>query len=134
MYSILRTYHPEATTSIFLDPMGNKLCVLLGKPWLDNKHFISCIPEGVYQVKKYHSQKFPNAFEFQHVPDRTVCLIHNANHVGQLEGCEACGERIIENFAYKGKVYSYWVNNSFPTLQRLNKVLPESFLVDIRKG
>lgn len=134
MYSLLRTYHPEATTGLFLDALDNKLCITLERPWLDNKRAISCIPEGIYSVKRYRSAKYPQSWIFQNVPDRSLILIHNCNYMEQLKGCVGIGETLKENIPYDGKTHRYWINNSKATLDKLNKVLPESFLLEVRKG
>lgn len=134
MYSILRSYHPEATTGILLDPMGMHLCVTLERPWLENKDNISCIPEGTYHVIQYNSPSKGDVWLFKNVPDRDMIEIHPANHMEQLLGCIAVGERLTENIVFGGIIRRYWITDSKATMKRLKKTLPDNFVVDIRKG
>lgn len=134
MYSILRTYHPETTTGVLLDPLGNQLAVTLELPWLDNKNNISCIPEGTYSVIAYQSPTKGDVWLIQHVPDRTMIEMHSCNETDQLLGCIGLGLRLAENILFEGKTYRYWITNSRAILKNLKKTMPNSFVVDIRKG
>jgi len=73
------------------------LCDTLEKPWLNNKHYVSCVPEGTYPVKKYFS---PKRKEFcvllKNVPDRDFIEIHEATYVADLEGCIGVGTKSLE--------------------------------------
>lgn len=60
-------------------------------PWKGNKRRVSCIPIGVYTVKKHNSPKFGSCFWIQNVPNRSEILIHPANYTRQLLGCIAVG-------------------------------------------
>jgi hypothetical protein len=142
MYLMLRTYHPEATISTLLDPLGNHICFFLGRPWLNNQHNSlkwpendsSCIPEAVYNIARYDSPTKGDVFLVNNVQDRSYIEWHSANFVEQLLGCEVPCDKILENIKYEGKIHRYWANNSHNTLEMLLKKLPQSFLVDIRKG
>lgn len=134
MYSILRTYHPEATVGILLDPSGLKLCVTLELPWLNNASDISCIPEGVYNVIPYQSPTKGNVWMLQNVHDRKDIEIHSGNDINDVRGCLLVGERLAENIPHNSKLYRYWITNSQATLKKLKKIMPESFIVEIRRG
>ena len=68
-------------------------------PWLDNKKFVSCIPEGSYEVFRHSSKKFGECFIL--VGDgvqieksevfRDGVLVHSANWPDQLNGCISVG-------------------------------------------
>ena len=60
-------------------------------PWKDNQRMISCIPVGVYKIKKHNSGKFGRCFWIKDVPGRSEILIHPANYTRQLLGCIAVG-------------------------------------------
>lgn len=60
-------------------------------PWKNNERRISCIPAGVYPIKKHDSPKFGRVFWIQDVPNRSEILIHPANYTRQLLGCIAVG-------------------------------------------
>lgn len=148
MYSILRTYYPEATTGIFLDKLGNKLCTTLELPWLDNQSYISCIPEGTYHIRGHSSAKWPNVWEVTNVLGRDAILLHWGNKISKIrklsdvEGCILVGTNIKYNIPYNDPkypefgevIYPYWITNSKATVNRLGKVLPSSFVLEIRKG
>ena len=68
------------------------------RPWLGNKPFESCIPDGHYLLKPFSGTKFKDVWELQNVPGRTHILIHSANWAHQLHGCIAPGiDRKIRN-------------------------------------
>lgn len=101
---ILRTYHDElATTSEWIFPSGEEI-VGLENPWLDNKQFDSCIPEGIYAVKLRESQivqrttkgEFTQGYELVDVDGRTGIIIHIGNYVEDTDGCPLTGTTIGE--------------------------------------
>lgn len=71
----------------------------LERPWEGNKAFVSCIPEGVYTLRKRRSGvvedttdgEYLEGWEVTNVPGRTYIMIHPANTMDQLEGCIAPG-------------------------------------------
>jgi hypothetical protein len=67
-------------------------CKTLELPWLENKHNISCIPTGTYQVKFTRSLKFPlGSYEVQNVPNRTGVRVHPGNFFTDIQGCILLG-------------------------------------------
>ena len=60
-------------------------------PWKNNERRVSCIPVGIYKLKKRVSPKFGKCFWLQDVPNRDWILIHPANYTRQLLGCIAVG-------------------------------------------
>lgn len=83
---ISRTYKPSQTEGVFQlkDNEGKVLfaCYSLELPYLNNQRKISCIPEGVYQVKKITSPSQGLCFSIQNVPQRDHILIHKGNYAG----------------------------------------------------
>ncbi|MEH6825644.1 MAG: DUF5675 family protein [Motiliproteus sp.] len=61
------------------------------RPWLGNKAFESCIPQGVYRCQRYSSAKYPDTFEVRGVPGRSKILIHTANWASDVQGCIGLG-------------------------------------------
>lgn len=67
-------------------------------PWHDNKHGISCIPEGRYVCRWFNSPKHGMCYQVYNVPNRDMIEIHSANFMAdapkakQLEGCIALGK------------------------------------------
>jgi hypothetical protein len=63
----------------------------LERPWLDNMPNISCIPEGVYLVKRDKTGRH-QWYAVQDVEGRTNIEFHPGNSVGHSEGCILVGE------------------------------------------
>lgn len=58
------------------------------RPWMDNAHDISCIPEGDYICKwGFMSSHNVHHYELQEVPDRTSIFIHKGTKVEDSKGC-----------------------------------------------
>ncbi|WP_444945649.1 DUF5675 family protein [Microbulbifer sp. VTAC004] len=110
-------YGPDAT----LGRLRVRDCVFytVERPWLGNRPFESCIPEGVYSCNPYNSLRFPNVWELQEVPGRTKILIHTANYSADVRGCIGIGS----NLAHGG----WWVTQSRKAMQQLRELLPPEF-------
>jgi|SRR5690606_11045739 len=80
---------PEHTMGVLV--IGEEQFYTVERPWLDNKSFVSCIPEGEYRCVRYSSPKFPDTFEVTKVPGRTYILIHAGNYAHDVQGCIAVG-------------------------------------------
>lgn len=73
-------------------------------PWKSNAEFVSCIPEGEYElVWKETGHEIGPCYEVQNVEGRTGILIHKANDVLELEGCIAPGEKYGETLWHSEK-------------------------------
>jgi len=84
-----RQYFKEGTNSaLFVN--GHFICFMIELPWLNNKRQISCIPEGVYELKSRFSSRFGDHLQVLDVRQRNLILIHPANNASkELEGCLA---------------------------------------------
>lgn len=60
-------------------------------PDLNNQPLISCIPKGIYVVKKRYSPKFGMHLHILDVPNRDYILIHRGNFVREILGCILIG-------------------------------------------
>ena len=52
-------------------------------PWKDNEKRVSCIPKGVYEVKKRHTEESKYKYEHLHILDvenRELILMHQLNY------------------------------------------------------
>lgn len=87
--TLKREYKTKGTNGKLLH--GDELiCNTIELPWEENQPRISCIPEGVYQLRKRSSPKFGNHLELLDVPSRFFILIHPANNaIQELNGCIA---------------------------------------------
>ena len=92
-------------------PSGTVLQTL-ERPWKDNEAFVSCIPDGVYEVQPYNAPSHGDVYilsggTVSHFPDnvakRTGILIHPANTVQQLAGCIALGTERTKTGIAKSK-------------------------------
>ena len=86
---LTRSYYKGGTNgTVFCE--GEKLCHTIELPWENNKPCFSCIPEGVYELKKRYTLYRGEHLLVSGVPGRKLILIHPANNAGQqLLGCIA---------------------------------------------
>lgn len=86
-----------------------------------------CIPKGIYNVEKRWSKKYGWHFHIKDVPNRSLILIHNANFSRELLGCVAVGSSHTD---IDGDGLTD-VTSSKSTLKRMNKVLPDKWVLKI---
>ena len=91
-------------------------CDTLELPWKDNQKQISCIPTGIYKVKKRFSKKYKNHLHITEVTGRSYILIHSGNFNTHTLGCVLVGE-----LAYINDDDIVDVGNSKKTLKKLLK-------------
>ena len=100
MHAILkRKYHADVTTGVlkmYYDAMDTEneplfQCKTIELPWLENRSFVSCVPEGIYQCDPRRSPRHGHHFLLKDVPGRDLILFHVANFTRELEGCIAVG-------------------------------------------
>lgn len=122
--SLIRTYFPHCTHGeIYREE--KLICYSIELAWRKNQRFISCIPEGRYELAKRFSARFGWHIVVEGVPGRSSILFHPANHAQvELKGCIApvseitgCGKGLKSKHAFeklkaivypmvkKGKVY-----------------------------
>ena len=82
-------YSPMATLGRLF--VGGNTLHAVERKWLGNRPYESCIPEGVYDVVPYSSEKYPDVWEVQDVPGRSKILIHVANYPEDVQGCIGLG-------------------------------------------
>ena len=88
------TFTKESTIGeLFLN--GERLCDTLENPWQDNQRNISCIPEGVYQVRLRLARESASRdylhLLVQEVPNRDWILFHRGNTAKDTSGCILVG-------------------------------------------
>ena len=86
---LYRDYHPTGTNGeLYVN--GDLCCYTIELPWLENRQGVSCISEGRYPLQKRYSKKWGPHLLLTGVPNRSLILIHPANHAGkELKGCIA---------------------------------------------
>ena len=127
---ISRTYNKNETLGTLMVMEGERplyKCKTIELPDNGNQHNTSCIPEGIYEVEKYYSEKRGECFWVKDVPDRTGILIHignfaAGNHVDTL-GCILPG-RYFTDLNNDGNID---VAESTPTMRELLALLPTDF-------
>lgn len=87
MITLYRTYFEDRTEGELLLPDGTALAVL-ERPWVNNKPFVSCIPEDIYRVRRNTTGKH-QYYELLDVLNRRFIEIHVAYKVSELQGCLA---------------------------------------------
>lgn len=129
---ILRTYQEKQTIGEMQFALGDERhkYMTLELPWRNNERRVSCIPEGEYQVVRRNSAKYGDHFHVLNVPGRDMILIHVANFVKELLGCIAVGKSHIDINGDGWKDVSL----SGPSLKELNKLLPDSFTLIIKRA
>jgi hypothetical protein len=64
-------------------------------PWRENRRRISCIPPGLYTVRRREkwkrTAKYGFTYQVENVPGRDAILFHPANRPSEIEGCIATG-------------------------------------------
>lgn len=92
-YRMERVYLADRTLSSLYDPDLPKgkqeIGKMLERQWLDNKRSVSCIPEGIYVVRKNPPKpgREYTYFIFDSVPGRSNILIHRGNEPDDSQGC-----------------------------------------------
>ncbi|MCR8666193.1 DUF5675 family protein [Aestuariibaculum sp. M13] len=86
---IHRTYFEEGTNGVlFIN--GSFFGFTIELPWQDNTKNLSCIPEGIYEVKPRYSKRFKHHLQLIDVPNRSLILLHGGNDAKRdLRGCIA---------------------------------------------
>lgn len=96
------------------------------RPWLSNQRSISCVPAGVYKLKRYTSTNYPSAFYLENEDlgvslrgntQRTAILIHVGNFVKDVQGCIAPGMELHPT--------TWGVSQSRVAMGELNKLIKE---------
>ena len=119
-----RTYYPEGTNGQ-INIADKRLCSSIELPWKANRTQASCIPEGIYELKKRYSPKHGHHLQVINVPGRDLILLHPANDaLKELKGCIAP----VSLLTGEGKGNSSRIalkkvlDKVFPELEKGNKV------------
>lgn len=96
--TLKRTYYDNVTLGELVLPNGKTLKTV-ELPNKDNKPMISCIPEGVYTLKKRNSPiivrttkgKYQQGWEVTNVKNRSYIMVHIGNTVKDFNGCIGVG-------------------------------------------
>lgn len=91
-------------------------------PWKYNQRRMSCIPEGIYPIRRYDSPTHGDVFLLESVPNRDYIEIHSGNFHYDILGCILPGHEIvdIDGDGWNDVTESRWA------LNELLKKTPES--------
>ena len=124
---INRKYYKDCTISR-VTGFGMQF-MMLELPWLDNKPNISCIPEGLHDVKKRMSpSKGYEVIEYVNIKGRTYIQIHIGNFTSQILGCQLTGDG-VKDVNGDGILD---VTNSEKVFNELMSKTPDKFTVRVR--
>jgi len=106
--SLIRTYFPGCTHGEIYHE-EQLICYTIELAWRKNQRFVSCIPEGRYELAKRLSARIGWHIEIKGVAGRDLILFHPANHAEQeLKGCIApvseitgCGKGLKSRHAFE---------------------------------
>jgi hypothetical protein len=110
-----------------LTNVTGKVYQTLELAWKKNAKQISCIPKGVYKVRKRTSAKYGEHFHVLNVPNRDMILIHQANFSSQLRGCIALGKGLLD-INKDGRLD---VTGSRQAMKEILATLPNEFELEI---
>ena len=90
MKLVLQRQYFSLETNGTLSFNGKEICKTIELSWKENQRRISCIPVGIYKVRKRFSSKFKWHLEVMNVKNRDLILFHPANNaLKELNGCIA---------------------------------------------
>jgi hypothetical protein len=90
------------------------LCNTLELPWIENRRYNSCIPEGVYRITKYSGTNFHDSFWLHDVPNRHAIMIHVGNTIHDTQGCILPGLEITPRGVLQSKNAMKVLNDQLP--------------------
>lgn len=111
---------------LFVD--DRPICLSLEETWLNNIPQESCIPEGMYTVRKYSGTKYKDVWQVYGVPKRSAILIHWGNTERNTAGCILMGKYFADFAGTRG------VADSKSTIDMLRSVLPDEFRLYIENN
>ena len=127
---ISRYYDKNETLGNLLIFSGIKIeyrCKTIELPNNGNQKYTSCIPEGIYDVEKYTSEKHGQCFHVIDVPGRSDILFHSGNYAagGKIDtkGCILPGSCFVD-INEDGNLD---VIDSKKTMTELYAILPDKF-------
>lgn len=106
MMRIERVYLATETLGSWYGEDGSLICKTMELPWLDNRNNISCIPEGIYKLKKmppgfgrdyaYFRFLYVSGRGMNRVLNMSTILVHKITFVKDLKGCIGVGSRFMD--------------------------------------
>jgi hypothetical protein len=117
---------------LYNEDMG-LLCSTLENPWLNNYNDISCIPEGIYKVERDTEGKH-QFYKLTNTINRLNIEIHIGNFARDTAGCILFGENWAFRTPKGAQEQELSITYSARTLDKLLKILPEKFELEILRS
>ena len=95
-------------------------------PWKDNEKRLSCIPKGVYEVNKRHTEESKYKYEHLHildVEDRELILMHIGNYPKNSKGCILLGNTRALNFVGESRKAFYKLMYDLGSFQKIELII-----------
>tara|TARA_R100000426_G_scaffold85881_1_gene66382 strand:- start:7 stop:462 length:456 start_codon:yes stop_codon:yes gene_type:complete len=95
-------------------------------PWKDNEKRVSCIPKGVYEVKKRHTEESKYKYEHLHildVEDRELILMHIGNYPKNSKGCILLGNTRALNFVGESRKAFYKLMYDLGSFEKIELII-----------
>lgn len=119
-YELIRSYLQDRTVGwIQSAGDGEFIAATLEPPWLDNAVNKSCIPEGVYTVRRDEAGRF-QWYRVENVPGRTAIELHEGIVPGHSNGCILIGSGFDNLFNLTDTGHG-------ATLRKMTETMPDEF-------
>jgi hypothetical protein len=95
-------------------------------PWKDNEKRVSCIPKGVYEVKKRHTEESKYKYEHLHILDvenRELILMHIGNYPKNSKGCILLGNTRALNFVGESRKAFYKLMYDLGSFEKIELII-----------
>ena len=95
-------------------------------PWKDNEKRVSCIPKGVYEVKKRHTEASKYKYEHLHILDvdnRELILMHIGNYPKNSKGCILLGNTRALNFVGESRKAFYKLMYDLGSFEKIELII-----------
>ena len=113
---------PDCTLGVMLID-GIPMFPTIERPWKGNEPYVSCIPQGTYELEWVDTQTAGNrngrGLGIKKVPGRTLIRIHVANTAKDVQGCIGVGMQF-----YKFKK-GYGVSGSRQAFRKLLDIMAD---------
>ena len=95
-------------------------------PWKDNEKRVSCIPKGVYEVKKRYTEESKYKYEHLHILDvenRELILMHVGNYPKNSKGCILLGNTRALNFVGESRKAFYKLMYDLGSFEKIELII-----------
>jgi hypothetical protein len=84
-------------STVYID--GNAFCYAMEQNWMNNQPFVSCVPDGAYELEEFKSNKYGSTFAL-YSPENNV-YANKGDMVNDMVDMLACYIRLTGRMNYK---------------------------------